>query len=180
MTASLSVDIEPDLAAVTARLKQYAEGGGKELKKQLAREMRGLGDRVVTAEKDAVMRLKIRGVKSGNRFRNKRGGRRGEGKGIRGPVADSIIKRNRLSGQTVGVEIRASRSRMPAGMANMPRNLNKGSWRHPLFGDRGSWYDQVASPPGFFVQARKEMEPVIRRELQALAQKYMQEAMKLG
>lgn len=181
MPAEVSLTVTPDLKDVTARLKQYAEGGGKELKKQLAKEMRGLGDKIVRAEQDAARRTKVRGVKSSGGVRYKRGGSAaGSGKGIRGPVANSIMRRNRLSGREVGVEVRASKGRMPPGLQKMPWNLNRGGWRHPVFGDRSTWAAQVVSPSGFFWRARDEMKPVIQRQIQELARKYMEEALKLG
>lgn len=178
MPAEISVTVTPDLAAVTAHLKKYAEGGGKELKKQLAREMRAVGDQVVNAEKSAVGRTKIKGVKSGGSVRHKRGGSTGSGTGIRGPVAASIKRRNRLSGRVVGVEVRAAGGGLPWKRAALAVSLGK--WRHPVFGDRDTWVTQVAFPPGFFWKTRDEMKPDIQRQIRALAEKYMKEALNLG
>lgn len=184
MPAEVSLTVTPDLQDVTARLKQYAEGGGKELKKQLAKEMRGLGDKIVRAEQESARRTKVRGVAGSgdnSRVRYKRGGSAaGSGKGIRGPVANSIMRRNRLSGREVGVEVRASKGKMPPGLEKMPWNLNRGGWKHPVFGDRSTWAAQVVTPAGFFWRARDEMKPVVQREIRSLAEKYMKEALKLG
>lgn len=183
MGFDFSISVEPDIAAVSARLKQYDERGGRALKNQMAKEMRGLGDKLVKAEQAAAKNTKVRGIAgrgSSERVRYKRGGRTGGGVGIRGNVANSIVKRNRLTGREAGVEIRASRSKLPADFKKMAWALNRGAWRHPVYGDRSTWATQTVSPRGFFWRTRDEQKPYVQRQIRQIAEKYMKEALKLG
>lgn len=180
MGFDFSISIEPDLAAVSARLKQYDERGGRALKNQMAKEMRTLGDRLVKAEQAAALSTKVKGVTRDNRIRNKRGGKAGPGVGIRSNVASSIVKRNRLTGREAGLEIRASRGKLPAEFKKMAWALNKGAWRHPVYGDRSTWAAQTVSPRGFFWRTRDENKPMIQRQIRLIAEKYMAEATKLS
>lgn len=177
MSAEVSVTITPDLHALTSKL--VAEGkDGKTIKNALAKQMRQIGDKAVEFEKESIAGTTIRGVKGssrGGKERVKRGGRgRGSGKGIRGPIANAIKKRNRLTASKstgAGIEIRVSQSAMPEGLERVPWWTDrKGSWRHPIFGNKNAWAQQNAHPTGWFTRGAKRAEPMARAGIIAAMQ----------
>lgn len=50
----------------------------------------------------------------------------------------------------LGVRIRMSASSMPPDQRRLPKHMNYGRWRHPVFGDRDAWVTQTALPVGWF------------------------------
>jgi hypothetical protein len=56
--------------------------------------------------------------------------------------------------------------------AKQARRLNRGSWRHPLFGDRDSWFPQTVRP-GWFDGPAKKGEPVVRARILQILDRYM-------
>lgn len=53
----------------------------------------------------------------------------------------------------LGVRIRMSMSAMPEDQRRLPKHLNYGRWRHPVFGNGGfddAWVTQTAGPIGWF------------------------------
>jgi hypothetical protein len=52
--------------------------------------------------------------------------------------------------RTAGARIRMRASAMPADQRRLPKNMNRGRWRHPVFGDRDVWVSQYVSERGWF------------------------------
>lgn len=59
--------------------------------------------------------------------------------------------------RTAGVRIRLRASQMPAGQGRLPKHMNYGRWRHPVFGNQDNWTTQTALPQGWFDGTFKEM-----------------------
>jgi hypothetical protein len=62
--------------------------------------------------------------------------------GMREGLADGT-KATISLGKKAGVTIVTSPARLPAGKQPMARTWNKGSWRHPVFGDQSVWVAQT-------------------------------------
>lgn len=168
MPAALSMTVTPDLKKVAADLKALDKAGGTRLRRDLAAAMRKIGDEFVKAEQAAIRGTKVKGVKKGGGLRHRRGEKalpKGSGQGIREPIARSVMRRNRLTGKEVGVEVRVSKSKMPAGMANIPHAAQRGKIRHPLFGDTDQWYEQVVTPAAWWSKTGKEQLVKSRADL---------------
>lgn len=162
MSAGLQVTVTPDLDALTKKLLSQDAAGGRVIKNALAKRMRTIGDDLVAAERASIMGTTIRGVKGSSRGgaeRIKRGGSKGQGKGIRRNIAGAIEKRNRMTGKDVGIEVRVSRGKMPSGMGKVPFNANLGHWRHPVFGDRKVWAGQNVTPALWWTRPIKHQSP---------------------
>ena len=57
--------------------------------------------------------------------------------------------------------------------ARRARLLNKGSWRHPFFGDRdGDWFTQTVRP-GWFDRPAEKGEPFVRTRILQILNRYM-------
>lgn len=181
MPAQLTFHLDKDLGKLARDLQEFDAANSTRLRRDLAAEMRKIGDRVVMAEQAAIRGTKIRGVKKSGGLRVKRGKPlpKGSGTGIREPIADAIIRRNRLTGKSVGVEIRVSKGKLPAAMRNLPSLTNKGKIRHPLFGDFEQWYDQVVTPAHWWTRTRKEQESAVREDILRVGKEFLAEVRKV-
>lgn len=145
-----------DLRAVSRALRQHADG--KELRKQLARQLR------------SEIRLLGDDVKAAWRSAPSRGGRRVGRPGLRALLARSTRGQVRLSGREAGITIRTDGRRMPAGMRSLPTYAEgtKRPWRHPVRGDRDVWVRQRPFPQ--FYQAVAPDEARARRAVERAVQ----------
>jgi len=176
VTAQLDVQITPDLGRLSARLKSSDLAGGNLMKRELAARLRKVGDKVVEAERAAIQGATVRGVKRGGGLRVKRGGSSGHGQGIRSNIANAIMRRNRMTGKEQGVEVRVSKGKMPAGMGKIPFNSNRGSWRHPIFGNRNAWAEQRVSPTYWWTRTAKQQGPAIEAEIKQVIAEFVARA----
>jgi hypothetical protein len=69
--------------------------------------------------------------------------------GLREATARATTPKIKVNAASVYVRIRVNRAQMPPDQTRLPRYMNKGEWRHPVFGDRDVWVSQSA-PPGWF------------------------------
>lgn len=84
--------------------------------------------------------------------------------GLNRYVARSSIKTKKYTGSNPGVVIRASKTKSAGGKKVDIRRINKGSLRHPLYGNRRNWYLQ-AVPPGFWSRPTNRAAKRTRKEL---------------
>ena len=175
MPAELTFHLDKDLGKLARDLEAFDQGNSTRLRKDLAAEMRKIGDKVVLAEQAAIRGTTIKGVKKGGGLRNKRSKPlpKGSGTGIREPIADAIMRRNRLTGKSVGVEIRVSKGKLPPSKRNLPSLTNKGKIRHPLFGDFEQWYEQVVTPAHWWTRTRKEQEAAVREDILRVGKEFL-------
>jgi len=80
--------------------------------------------------------------------------------GLRRKMARATSVQVRTGGNQAGVAVRLSRARM-GDQAALPKVTNKGSWRHPVFGDRNTWVVQ-ASRRGWFDEANRQSAKDVR------------------
>ena len=99
----------------------------RELSKSLRRELRAAAKPMAQAAKDAALALPSKGTGS---------------TGLRRSLARSVTVQVSNSRRRAGVFIVAKASKMPAGQRTMPRAVRKGTWRHPVFGNRQVWVTQ--------------------------------------
>jgi hypothetical protein len=69
----------------------------------------------------------------------------------------------RRGGRTPGIRLEGQ-ARTPEGQPRSLRPLDAGRLRHPLFGNRGFWFNQPVKK-GFWTKTLTESAPKIRREL---------------
>ena len=177
MSAQLTGRWDPDIKALSDKLKAQDSRTGGRLKKDLAKAMREIGNDVVKAEQAAIHATTIRGVKRGGKTRIKRGGSTGSGKGIRGNIAASIVRRNRMTAKEQGIEVRASGSKMPAGMHTIPFKSNNGTWRHPIFGNRKAWAAQRVTPAGWWTKTAVALKPKIEADVRKVVEEFTKQVL---
>ena len=176
-TDDLSITITAaDYGEVMAKLKAFDPKLRTELRKSINKAART----VVTAQRKAIMATNSSGTfGSGHATRaahalSKSGytssglaqasgaaGKAIGGAGLRSSVARSLRVINRDSSGSSGVRVTAESSRMPAGQQQLPRAMNTGQWRHPVFGNRENWTTQTVSPPNWFYEAGSQQAPAV-------------------
>lgn len=111
------------------------EEDGKELVRDLSRELRKVAEPAAAAARAAILSL----------------GSHSEAlPGLRSTVASRVKVSVRISGKRPGVRIRVSKAGMPRGFNNAPKRLNSAKgWRHPVFGNRDLWVTQHGKPGWF-------------------------------
>ncbi|GAA2092302.1 hypothetical protein [Actinomadura alba] len=139
-----------DFARLARRLRR---AGGRELVDELRQELREAAEPAVLAARREVRALPARGPRTTR---------------LRARTAAAV--RLQASGRT-GVRIQVPRT---PSLGMMPRHLNRGRWRKPLWGDRAHWFTQTTRPgwfdrpmrdarPEFVDGARAAMDRVARR-----------------
>jgi hypothetical protein len=156
-----------DLKAAAKALKQAANG--KELGKQLRRELREVAKPMVPKVRAAWLAAPSQGHGTSTRAR------RGQ-PSLRRLLAKATRVEVRTAGKHAGVRVRTDGRRMPSGMKALPgyaEGIRRRPWRHPVFGDRETWVDQQPFPrfyeaiggPGDEAQARRACEEAVETVL---------------
>lgn len=149
-----------DMQIVAKALR--AELDGKQLRKDLIREMKGAAEPARDEARAAVLAIPTSG-----------GPRTGEP--LRQAIAERTTTEVRLSGRSTGVRVRVKGRGMPRGFRFAGRMLNRPrGWRHRVFG-RDVWVSQTASSPRWFDgtmrRHRDEMKTAVREPLEAMARR---------
>lgn len=83
------------------------------------------------------------------------------GSGLRATVARATRTTVSTGSRSSSVRIRAAQAQMPPSQRKLPRLMNRGRWRHPVFaGDR--WVDQKVNRDGWFDRPAKKHAPKVR------------------
>ena len=136
--ANFEIRPTSDLREVAKALRTVADG--KALRKELTGGIRGILRPVVRQAQSA-----FRGLPDGP-------SRKSRERATLGELTTLLAKATRLevrtSGKLAGVRIRVDGRKMPSGMRGLPAYAEgeRGSWRHPVFGDRETWAQQPSFP----------------------------------
>ncbi|WP_075662201.1 hypothetical protein [Streptomyces acidiscabies] len=124
---SLGVETHEGLAALTRAIR--AEEDGKELRKELARNMREALKPAAAEAKSSVMSIASAGLPAAP--------------ALRSSVAKKIRPEVKLGGRWSGARVKAFKTKNVRGFPNAPKRLNRaGGWRHPVYGNREVWVQQ--------------------------------------
>ena len=86
--------------------------------------------------------------------------------GLRASAARSLRIVARDNGKFwSGVKVKAEGNRMPADQRRLPKRMNRGSWRHPVMGNRHAWVTQVVTPDNWFDRAARDGRGQATRKL---------------
>lgn len=89
--------------------------------------------------------------------------------GLRDTIARGVNVENRTAGPRAGVRIVQRNSELPADQKKLPRHINRGYWRHPVFdrpGKKKVWVEQRFNP-GFFDGTVRRYRPKVREQMEA-------------
>ena len=82
-------------------------------------------------------------------------------------IANSVRVVVRYTGRYTGVNIRASGGRMGEKSARrLPRYVDRGSWRHPVYGGP-AWVTQQSWAQGWFTDTGRKELPEVRKDMEA-------------
>lgn len=114
------------------------EADGKEMRRDLIRELKAPLAPAVAEIKSGVMAIGAGGLPPG------------EGEPLRTAVVRRIRAEVKLSGKAIGVRVRARRTESVRGFRHAPKRLNSAKgWRHPVHGNTNQWVVQFGNP-GYF------------------------------
>jgi hypothetical protein len=141
----ISVSGQRKLAELAVKLK-VAGDESKGLKLELRRGLRKTAEPMLSAVKDAVRSISIKGVRGGGRWARYAHRPRAKSLGLRDSVADAMMIQARMGGHP-SVRIRVNTSKLPQDQRKLPRYMNRAEgWRHPVFGDKDVWAQQTGQP----------------------------------
>ena len=92
--------------------------------------------------------------------------------GLRQTIASGVGVAVGLSPKVPSVRIRVSNARLPTEQKGLPVAIEKGAWRHPVFGRPNVWVNQESQP--FFYPPIRRHLPQIEAEVMAVARLYVQ------
>ena len=147
MEAPLEVKVNAaDLRLIGARLR--TEAGGKELRKDLIKELRLAVEPGVSA-----VQGKLRSIPHNTAAE--------PSPAMGSYLASKVRTQVRLSGASAGVAVRIPQTPELRGFAKAARYLNRASWRHRVYG-RNTWVTQQSPIPGYFDDTLAEGKPRYR------------------
>lgn len=154
---SVELEVQGDwerLRRIHRAMRRTAEG------KILRREMHAAIKRTLEPYVD-ILRSRIRSMRS-------------RGKGPRPGLRETIAARIRVSVKSSAVRIVVGTTARVRGFTTAPARTDQGIWRHPVWGRRTVWVEQIGQK-GWFSQTllpvRSEAKEAIRRILDEMAEK---------
>ena len=123
----LRIETHEGLNALVRAIR--AEGDGKELRKDLARNMRDAMRPATADAKSAIMGMSSAGP--------------GTSPALRSAIAKKIRPEVKLGGRWTGARIKAFKTKNTRGFVNAPKRTNRPrGWRHLVYGREDSWVTQ--------------------------------------
>ncbi|MER6956007.1 hypothetical protein [Streptomyces sp. NPDC000618] len=124
---SLGVETHEGLAALTRAIR--AEEDGKQLRKELAANMRDALRPGAAEAKSSIMSASSAGLPTAP--------------ALRSSIARKIRPEVKLGGRWSGARVKAFKTKNVRGFPNAPKRMNRaGGWRHPVYGNREIWVQQ--------------------------------------
>lgn len=124
---SLGVETHDGLAALVRALR--AEEDGKQLRKDLAKNMREALKPAAAEAKSSIMAMSSAGLQTAP--------------ALRSAIARKIRPEVKLGGRWSGARVKAFKTKNIRNFPNAPKRTNRASgWRHPVYGNREAWVTQ--------------------------------------
>ncbi|WP_426568088.1 hypothetical protein [Streptomyces canus] len=164
MTRSVQILGTRQLTDLSRRLRA---AGGPQLRQNMARRVRRAAEPLKGDLQQAIRSQPIvsEGRKPNKRGRVPRGGPSPTVRPLRATLAGGV----RISvrqGTFAGARVWMDRSRLPADLRRMPRVIDDGRIRHPVFGNRKRWATQWARPAGWWSRTVRAGYPRMRAEVE--------------
>lgn len=156
--------------------------GPANIRRKLNKSVKDATAPVEKALKDAVMGIESQGKRGGGRSQRaahlssrSKSGKLPKHTGLRVNTARGITRKITYSGTSAGVRIRADTKYLPESQKVMPRAMNDGKVRHPIFNDRSVWVDQTFTPAGWFDRTVAGRSAELVEKINAAAREAMRE-----
>lgn len=148
---SVSVDSKGASSLEALGRAMRAEEDGKQLRRDLLRELKKIMAPIVSEAKNAATGMQSAGLEH-------------DGEPLRQAIARRIVGETRFSGKATGIRIRAKRKGMPRGFEHAPKRTNaSGGWRRPVWGNREAWVTQIGTP-NWFDDVMRDKRPEAREQ----------------
>ncbi|MEW2570501.1 hypothetical protein [Streptomyces sp. NPDC047070] len=155
--ASVQILGTGQLLQLSGRLRA---AGGPRLRQNTSRRIRRAAEPL---HRD--LQRSIRTVQLAGTGRKKRGGPSPTQRPLRAGIAGAVRISVR-SGASPGARIWLDGSRLPPGVTmGVPARINEGRLRHPVFGNRKRWSNQMARPTGWWDRPVRNGMPRMRAEV---------------
>ncbi|WP_155054590.1 hypothetical protein [Streptomyces blattellae] len=140
--------------------RRLRAAGGENIRASMHRRVRRAAEPLRDDLQSTMRGLNIRsqGRGSGNR-----GGPSPTTRPLRATIADAIRISVRTGGDP-GATVWVDKGRLPPDLKNMPKVINEGRIRHPVFGNRRRWVNQYAPPLWWDTTVRRHL-PRMEREV---------------
>jgi hypothetical protein len=152
----------------------------KELQADLNKAIRAAASPLVRDLKGAVRGVKVQGRGRGYSRYGRRNAkltktgkiRKNTDRGMRETIATKIQTDINKSATGAGVRIILARN-TPEDVRTMAGAMNKGKWRHPLFGNDKRWYPSSVSNPGWWDDTAKAGLPKAQQNVKRVLDVYV-------
>jgi len=186
MTVEVIFD-SPNYARVVRWIETY---GSTELRKEMTRAITKAARPIVPKIKTSVLggrssasgqskatfaRADYALSRSKAKSREKAAAKALAGAGLRQTVARGVQINNRAKGPRAGVRVIRRTSDLPPDQKSLPRMMNAGRWRHPVFGNPNNWVTQTFTP-GWFSKPVRQHRPAVQQAIQAEFEKWLDRA----
>lgn len=159
------IEVEADQRSFDRAARALSdESDGRELRRDLAADLRDAVQPIVDEQRARVMAIHSGGLPH-------------DGEPLREAVAAGVHTDIRFGGHSAGVRIRASSRGMPRNFRTAPKRLNQSSWIHRVFG-RDVWVEQVGAPNWFDEppqrhqsRARRAVERAIEKSIRRVSRR---------
>jgi exonuclease VII large subunit len=158
----VEVTLAPSTARELATLRKKLKEASKELTRDMNRALKLAAKPALTAGKQAARDLPSRSVgqrrDSQGRFAKDARPR------LRAEIARAM--RTKISTQRGETTLRVVVPKRPLGdRGRLPQLMNRGTWRHPVYGNRDVWVDQ-RSRAGWFDEAMRSVTPQVKKDVE--------------
>lgn len=155
-TRSVQILGTGQLLTLSRRLRA---AGGAQLQQNMARRMRRAAEPLQRDLQQAIRTVQLPG--SGRRVP---GGPTPTTRPLRATLAGGI-RTSVVQGSSPGARVWMDTSRLPLDLRGMPALIEKGTVRHPVFGNRHKWTSQYARPSGWWSRTVQAGMPAMRDEV---------------
>lgn len=156
---TLGVETHDGLAALVRAIR--AEEDGKELRKELAANMRNALKPGAQEAKSSIMAMSSAGLRTSP--------------ALRASVARKIRPEVKLGGRWSGARVKAFKTKNVRNFPNAPKRLNRaGGWRHPVYGNREVWVQQHGKVDWFdraFQGRESHYKAAVEQAMEAMARR---------
>lgn len=144
-------------ALVQVQKALRTESDGKALRRDLVKELRATVAPIIPEVRSAVRSIPATTIANPS---------------LREAVASQVKAQVRLGGKTPGVAVRVGTARDPRGFRFAARRLNRGQWRHKVFG-QDVWVEQRSGRTGWFdavmLRHRDDAREAVGKAVHAMA-----------
>lgn len=161
---TLGVETHEGLAALVRALR--AEEDGKQLRRELAKNMRAALRPGAAEAKSSIMAMSSAGLRTGP--------------ALRSSIARKIRPEVKLGGRWSGARVKAFKTKNIRNFPNAPKRTNRaGGWRHPVFGNRDVWVTQTGKIDWFddaFKGREGEYRTAVEQAMEDMARRIVNRA----